>query len=56
MDGKDRENHPSAAKAGPHFAAFTARLKPCPFKTIHNVEFFRSLLDQAVRNLGNQSQ
>jgi len=27
-----RKKYPSAAKAGTDFAAFTARLKPCPFK------------------------
>ena len=30
---KVKRNHPSAAKAGTHFAAFAARLKSCPFKT-----------------------
>jgi hypothetical protein len=38
-----KENHPSAAKAGSYFAAFAARLKPCPFKAAGAIEFFRSL-------------
>jgi hypothetical protein len=42
-NGEDEENHPAAAKAGAHFAPFAARLKPCPFKTAQNREFFRSL-------------
>jgi len=32
IHGKTHEKHPSAAKAGIDFAAFTARLKSCPFK------------------------
>jgi hypothetical protein len=30
--GKKTEYNPSGAKAHSHFAAYAARLKPCPFK------------------------
>jgi hypothetical protein len=43
MKGENPEKHPSGAKALVDFAALTARLKPCPFKTLPAMEFFRSL-------------
>jgi hypothetical protein len=40
---KEPEEHTSGAKAPVDLVAFTARLKPCPFKTAAQSEFFRSL-------------
>jgi hypothetical protein len=37
------EKHPSGAKARADIATLAARLKPCPFKTAAQQEFFRSL-------------
>jgi hypothetical protein len=37
------EKHPSGAKACADIAVIAARLKPCPFKTAAQQEFFRSL-------------
>jgi hypothetical protein len=37
------EEHPSGAKARANIAALAARLKPSPFKTAAQQEFFRSL-------------
>jgi hypothetical protein len=37
------EKHTSGAKALVDLIAFAARLKPCPFKTAAQPEFFRSL-------------
>jgi hypothetical protein len=43
VSGERPEEHPSGAKALVDLIAFTARLKPCPFKTVFQQEFFRSL-------------
>jgi hypothetical protein len=43
MKCERHEKHPSGPKGRIHFEAFTARLKPCPFKTSTHEEFFRSL-------------
>jgi hypothetical protein len=42
-NSEDGQNHPSAAKAVIDVVASAARLKPCPFKTVREHEFFRSL-------------
>jgi hypothetical protein len=43
VSGERPEEHPSGAKALVDLIAFTARLKSCPFKTVLQQEFFRSL-------------
>jgi hypothetical protein len=43
VSGERPEEHPSGAKALIDLIAFTARLKPCPFKAVLQQEFFRSL-------------
>jgi hypothetical protein len=40
---EEPEEHPSGAKAQVDLIAFMARLKPCPFKTALQREFFSKL-------------
>jgi len=38
-----QKSFPQGLKPGLYFEAFAARLKSCPFKTRHQVRFFRDL-------------
>jgi hypothetical protein len=40
---EEPEEHPSGAEAHIGIGAFMARLKPCPFKTVAQMEFFSKL-------------
>jgi hypothetical protein len=49
--GRTDVRHPSFAKSSLYFHVFTERLKPCPFETTAQTEFFRSLYSRRGKAL-----